>query len=329
MKKSKSVPLIIIGISAIIIVAGLITYLAIHKGDEKIIRTGQIEMRELDIASKISGRLEWVKAEEGSKVDSGTALFKLTGREIIAKVGQAKGSVNQAQAQVSLAREGARPEQIQMAEKNYSAAVSQFDLADVTYKRMKKLHNEQLISDQELDVIFQKYQAAIAQKDAAKSNLDMALNGTRRQEREMAVGQYEKALSALEEANVFLDETTVFCPINGIVAKRYADPGELVASGYPVLSIIDPQDVWVELNIPETELKYFKLNSELSGFVRAYESNLKFRVINIAAMADFANWRAQNEKGTFDVRSFTIKLKPESSKLNFRPGMTVSFEINK
>ncbi len=297
--------------------------------DGEMIRTGQIEMREYDVASKIPGRVEWIGVDEGDAVEINQPLFRLTMKEIQAKVNQAKGAVESAQAQYSMSLKGARQEQIDMAEKGYSAAKSQFELAEKTFKRMKNLHNDKLISDQELDVANQKLSGARAQMEAALSQYNMAKSGTRIEEKQMALGQYDRAKEALNEAKSYMDESTVFSLYKGIVAKRYADAGELVATGYPVITIIDPQDAWAELNLPATELEKLKIGMVVKGKIHGIGRTEEFKVVSFAAMSDFANWRATKDKATFDVRSFTVKLRPVNKNIeSLRPGMTVSFDLN-
>jgi HlyD family secretion protein len=314
---------------AIIVIISIFLISKLSNKEESIIRTGQIEMREYDVASKIPGRIEWIKVSEGDIVNIGQDLFKLTDREIKAKMGQAEGAVESAQAQFDMVKEGSRKEQIDMAQKKYIADKSQFDLADKTYKRMRSLHNDKLISDQEFDVIEQKYEAAQAAMEASKSQYDMALTGARVQEKRMAAGQVSRANESLEEARSYFDESILKSPLGGLVSKRYLDVGELAAVGYPVVTIIDTNDVWAELNLPATELEKLKIGMLIKGRVHGIGTYEQFKVVNFSAMADFANWRSVSDKATFDIRSFTVRLVPVNKSIpNLRPGMTVSFDLN-
>lgn len=327
--KKKAV-LSIIFSALVLIGAGVVVIFFLQK-EEKVkpmIRTGQIEMREIDVASKIPGRIDWIAADEGDAILQGQDLFRLTDRELRAKQGQAQGSVSSAKAQWDMALNGTRPEQIEMAERNLAAAKTQVELAEKTFNRMKHLYDDRLISEQEFDVIRQKYDAAQEVVKVATSQVLMAHNGARSEEIRMAQAQFEKATKALDEAQAYLDESIVRSPLAGIVSKRYMDAGELVSTGYPVLSIIDTTDAWAELNLPEHELAKLRIGSEIDGYVQGLAKTIKFTVIHFSAMANFANWRAQNEKGTFDVRSFTVKLKPVAAVPSLRPGMTVNFDLN-
>jgi HlyD family secretion protein len=314
----------------LVVVFAIVMIKNISNREEPMIRTGQIEMREYDVSSKIPGRVEWIKFDEGDIVAIGQDIFKLTDREVRAKVAQAAGAVESAQAQYDMVKEGSRKEQIEMAERKFIADKSQFELAEKTFSRMKNLHNDKLISDQEFDVVEQKYKAARAAMDASAAQLSMAKTGARNQEKRMAAGQYNRATQAMEEAKSYLDEAIVKSPWGGIISKRYVDVGELVATGYPVVSIVDTTDAWAELNLPANELEKMKIGMIVKGRVYGIGSVEQFKVVSFSAMADFANWRATNDKGTFDVRSFTVKLVPINKNIpSLRPGMTVTFDLNK
>jgi HlyD family secretion protein len=155
----------------------------------------------------------------------------------------------------------------------------------------------------------------------------MARNGARPEEKEAARGQYDRALGSLDEARAYVDETCVRSPIPGVIGKRYADEDEIVPSGFPVLTVLDTRDVWAELNLPETELARLRPGSVVTGTIHALGRSARFRVASIAAAADVANWRAQNDRGSFEVRSFTVTLRPEGRIPGLRPGMTVAVEL--
>lgn len=326
----KSVSKALFGLMFLVVIAGVVYLLFMQnsKKEKRIVRTGQIEMKEYNVASKIPGRIEWIKVEEGDVVSIGQQIFKLTDRELRAKLGQADASIYSAKAQWNMALEGARAEQIDIANRGYLAAKSQFELAEKTYNRMKIIHQDSLISDQDFDVVSQKYSSALAAMEAAKLQYDMAFQGARQQEKEMAQGQYMRAVQSKEEVNSYLDETVSLAPIGGIISKRYFNEGELIAIGYPVVAIIDTTDVWAELNLPETILQNIKVGDEIEGKIHGVGTAIKFKVVNFSVMADFANWRAQNERANYEVRSFTVKLKPVGGTIHsLRPGMTVSFDL--
>lgn len=313
---------------ALVLTVALLLIKKISNQHIPMVRTGQIEMREYDLASKLPGRIEWINFDEGDIITEGDEVFKITDKEIKAKVAQAAGALESANAQYSLVNEGLRTEQIEMAEKKYNADKSQFELAEKTFTRMINLYSDKLISTQEFDAIESKFKSAKAAMEASLSQYNMAVKGARSQEKMMAKGQVIRAKETMNEARAYFDETIARSPWSGIVSKRFIDKGELVATGYPVLSIIDTSDVWAELNLPATELEKLKIGMTIKGKIHGLGVTKEFKVINYSAMADYANWRSTGDNSTFDVRSFTVKLKPLKKNISsLRPGMTVSFDL--
>lgn len=326
----KNITKTLIGIAIFAIVLGIAFFLIqrISNQHPPMVRTGQIEMREYDLASKLPGRIEWIKFDEGDLINEGDEVFKITDREIRAKVAQATGALESANAQYSMVNEGMRTEQIDMAEKKYTADKSQFELAEKTFNRMKNLYQDKLISSQEFDAVESKYKSAKAAMDASLSQYNMAKSGARNQEKLMAKGQVIRAKESVNEARAYFDETIINSPWGGIVSKRYIDKGELVATGYPVISIIDTSDAWAELNLPATELEKLKIGMVIKGRIHGTGTTEEFRIINFSQLADYANWRSTGDNATFDVRSFTVKLVPIKKNIpSLRPGMTVSFDL--
>jgi len=207
------------------VIFGVIFILFIsNKPPKEIYRTGQIEMREYDLSSKIAGRIEWINVDEGDEIKNGDTLMKLTDREIRAKFLQAEGSVESAKAQLNMLKAGSRKQEIEMARQSYESASSQFDLAEKTYIRLQEMFKEKLLSSQELDVVYQKYQSAKAQKEATSLQLNLAIEGARTEQKDMASGQLVRAIESLNEVGIYLDESYIISPINGLVSKRYVKP---------------------------------------------------------------------------------------------------------
>ena len=295
--------------------------------DAKIV-TGLVEISDVDVSSKIPGRIDSIFVKEGDLVTKGQILAKLQSKEIDAKVEQTKGQLEAAKYKYEMAINGARPEEKDAVEKLYLQSKHQFDLAEKTWNRMNKLYQDSVISLQEKDVYEFQYKAATEQMLAAKSKYEMVLKGARYEEIEMAKGLYYQAENGLTEAKVYQDEIYIKSPINGEVQKKIVDAGEMLASGYPVFTILDPNDVWITLQIKETDMNLIKKGKVFKGKITALgNKEYTFEVTYISEMGDFANWRPTNQKGEFDVKTFQVRLRSKEKIDGLRPGMTVNIQI--
>ncbi len=289
----------------------------------KVILTGQVECTEVDVASKLPGRMDSVFVEEGAKVQRGQALARLQSREIDAKVEQARALMAAARAKWEMARHGARPEEKEQAARGYETARHQFELAEKTWNRVSAVYRDSVISTQEHDQVEFQYKAAREQLDAAHAKYQMVLKGARSEEIQAAEALFHQAEQGVAEALAYQDETVIKSPLDGEVFKRISDPGEIVAAGYPVFTLVDPQDVWVVLQVREDQMAGIRKEQSMAVVIPALgpESHL-FKVTHIAAMADFATWRATNQKGDFDLKTLEIHLRPQQAIAGLVPGMT-------
>ena len=321
MSRTRTIALASLPLAAILIGAGIL--IARSFASEGTVLTGIVEIREVDVASKIPGRIASLYIKEGEPVRQGQLLAVLTSREIDAKVGQAGGALKAAQARLQMAHNGARPEERDAVETLYRQAQHQFSLAEKTWNRVRSIYRDSIISTQEYDQAEFQYRAAKEQMEAARAKYQMVLNGTRIEELHGAQALEEQARNALNEALAYQGETRIVSPADGQMCKRIAEPGEIVSAGYPVMTVLDTADVWVTLQVREDLMPSIRMGRTISVIIPAVgETAVPFRVSYIAAMADFATWKATNQKGDFDLRTFEVRLRTEHPVPGLRPGMT-------
>jgi HlyD family secretion protein len=289
--------------------------------------TGITETTVVDVSSKIPGRIDSLFVDEGELVKKGTILAKLESKEIKAKVEQAKAAMEAAKAKMNLVKKGTRKEQIEAAEKLMLQAKHQFEFTEKTYKRFKELYKDSLISLQSFDEIEFKYNATNAQYQAAKANYEMALNGARDEEIEAVTAIYNQAVNAYKEAKAYEEELELKAPVDGEVYNIISDAGEVIASGYPVFSLMIENDDYVVIQVREDEMSKIKMGEKFKGKVTALNKESEFKVKYISPMADFATWRPTNQKGEFDLKTFEVRLYPVEPLEGLRPGMTVNIKL--
>ena len=313
---------------SIIAVASLIAAVAIAgcrtRESNRSFMTGMAETNEIDVSAKVPGRIDRMQVDEGVAVRKGDTLAILESTELDARVGQARGALAAARARSELALTGLRPQEKEAAEQLYLQAKAQADLMEKTWDRVSQLAHDSVISTQERDQVEAQYLAAKESMSAAKARLDMAREGSRSEDKAAAAALSAQAAQALAEAEAWRNERVLLSPIGGEVAKRIACPGEIVGAGAPVLTLIDPDDIWVVLTVKETDMARFRLGSSFAGQVPALgDTSVSLTVTYIAPMGEFATWRPTSQKGGFDVKTFEIHLKPIAPVNGLRAGMSV------
>ncbi len=305
--------------------------------NDYIIVQGVIEAKEVDINTKIPGRIEKITAAEGAEVKAGSILVNIASDELKAKKIQAGALVESAeagidaayaakkaaQAQLDKAQKGAEEEQIAQAKAAY-------DLMQKTYNRVQELYEKGAISEQKKD-------EAEAQLEISKQQYKKALKGSRSEDKSTAQamvvqanamvnaarGKLEQARGGLQEVESYLKDTELKAPIKGTVTIVNTQEGELVSSGIPIMTITDLSDPWVEVYVKETDIDLVELGQLVDVKLLCSEDKVfKGEVVRINKKPDFATKRATNENGDYDIVSFGVRVKINNEDFNLIPGMT-------
>jgi len=319
---------IILSIPVVLAIVGIIVLLVNSFAPKHEFIGGIVEVSDVDIASKIPGRIDTIYAEEGAQVQKGQILARMESKEMDAKVEQAKGMMEAAKSKYEMAIDGARPEEKEAVKNLYLQAKHQYELADKTWKRIYNLYNDSLISAQEKDQVEFQYKAAQEQMDAAKAKYDMVIKGARFEEIDGAKGLLYQAENGYKEALAYQEELYLKSPITGELQKKIVDEGEIISSGYPLFTVLNLNDMWITVQVKETQMAGIKKGSTYKGIIPALGNKMEeFEVTYISAMGDFSTWKPTNQKGEFDIKTFEVRLRSKSNIGGLRPGMTVNIEL--
>ncbi len=319
---------ILIAIPVIITIIAIIILIKKATQKEPIIFTGFVETKVVNVASEIPGRIDSILVEEGDFVEKGQILAKLSKSVMNAKIEQAKAVVQQGEWLYNKALTGAREGEKKAYENQYKMAKSQFEFAEKSYQRLKVLYQDSIISKQEMDEMEFKYNAAKEQMKAAEEIYKMALEGARREDVKMAQGKFLQAQGVYKEAEHFYEQTIIRAPISGEINSKLAEEGEVMAAGFPIMSIQDLSKIHAVINVREDLLPHFKKGQILKAKVAALNNKeFEFQVYFLSPLADFANWMPTKDKGEFDLKTFEVKLKPVKEISDLRPGMTIQIYL--
>ena len=285
---------------------------------------GQIDAQSYSVSSKIPGRISEVFVKKGNFVEVGDAVFSINSPEVEAKLAQAKAAQMAANAQKTQANNGARKQEIQAAYDQWQKAKAAEELMLTTYKRVQKLYDEGVVSEQKRDEVYTKYKAAKYTSNAASQMAVMAKEGARVEVKNAASAQERVYAAKVDEVNAYLNETMQRSFHKGEVAQVLIHSGELAPTGFPVVSIIDIDDSWAKFAVREDYLKEFKQDKIFIVKIPALgDESYEFKVTNIAVMGEFATWRATESGKGFDMKSFEVELRPLKVVKDLRVGMSV------
>ncbi|WP_288400994.1 efflux RND transporter periplasmic adaptor subunit [uncultured Acinetobacter sp.] len=327
-KSSKNGKFKLIGLIILILLFGLIAY-GLWKAyqPQTIELQGRVEAETVHISTKVPSRIEEFYITDGQPVKKGQALVRFVSPELEAKKEQAQAALQSATAFHSTVYRGAQQENIETLYANWQAMKTQADLAATTYKRGENLFQQGVISRQRRDEMLAAQTSAREIAEAAYQQYARAKRGSTEQQKSTADAQVAMAQAAVKEANALTEETKLYSPTDGTVSKTYGKPTELVATGIPVVSILEDHDLWVSLNVREDMYSSIYKTKTLEGFIPALNRKANFKVKKIDAEGDFATIKTTRQTGGYDIRSFKFHLVPEQTIPDLKVGMSVLFNI--
>lgn len=291
---------------------------------------GRAEAKEVDINSKIPGRVVSLLVKEGDRVTKGQVLAHIDNRDIVAQMNQSKASINALDAQtaqaatVTVLQDQTAKAALHTAQAQLEKAHSDLALAENDYNRYSELLASGAISKQLFDTYRTKYQVAQAAYSQAQAGIATARAGllqtnVNTANEEAMRSKVAQAQAILQQVEVSLDETELRAPFDGIITAKYVEEGAMVSQGMPLVAIQDPLDNWVNLKVKETDLSRYSIQQQVR--IQGRDSNLVLEgtIVDISKKAEFATYRATNERGDNDIITFNVKIQVNSDKI--RPGM--------
>ncbi|MBS1213422.1 MAG: HlyD family efflux transporter periplasmic adaptor subunit [Proteobacteria bacterium] len=327
--------LIALAIAALIAFA---VYRWLVPSDTKLLASGVLEARNINVGSKVGGRVVRVLAREGDRVESGQVLVEFDGSEQAARVEQARGRLALARANLEKLENGSRPEDIAESEaaarqngagsgyRVEELASARADLqrartdaanAEKEIHRLEPLLPRNLVSRQAYDdaaARFRMAQAQVASLEhaveaaegrlrAAKAAMERTEHGFRREEIDAARAECTIAEGQLHEAEVLWAEREVRAPMASVVEVLDLRPGHLLQPNAIVAKLLEYDQLFVIVYVPETRIGRVRLGQAAEVRVDA-DPKRKFRaeVEQIRQQAEFLPRNVQ----TFEERTHQV-----------------------
>ncbi len=316
---------------------------------EKELKTfGIVETTEVNISSKIAGRIASILVEEGDIVVPGRPVVLLEKKEMILEVEKAKAykaTIDEESKEKDAYIDEIKA-MIQYYQANLISADANIEKALAILKEKKgewqragDLLKKGIFTQSQYDISEARYKSAGAmltydksQKKAIESQYFSARAQLRSAEasREVAVSKAKEADIAIGIAKVRLEDREIFSPIKGIVSMKVLEKGEYVSPGMIILTIQDMDRPWVRVDIDETGIGNVRINDPAAIKVLSLPSlTFSGRVFEIGNEGYFATER--NVKGgRQDIKTFRVKVlieKPEEGLL--KTGMTAEVDFGR
>ena len=290
---------------------------------------GNVDIRDVNLAFRVAGRVQRVLVDEGDKVQPGQLLAQLDPTPNEREVAEDEANVGALGARLALLRAGYRKEDVAQA-------------AALVEERNATLVNAQALLDRELRLADtgastrEHLEQAQAARDEAAARLAASQQaylesktGYRREEIAEAAANVERAKANLAQARLRLEDTRLLAPSAGVVLTRAVEPGAMVATSTTVLSISLVQPVWVRAYVKETDLAAARPGTG----VQIHADSLPGRTFSgqVGFVSPAAEFTPKNVE-TPDLRTdlvYRLRIIVDDPKGELRQGMPVTVDFVK
>jgi membrane fusion protein (multidrug efflux system) len=311
----------------------------------------------ISISSRVSGWVTQLRVGEGEAIRAGDALVTIDDRDsrlLLAELTARLASIDAERARLAAQKEmidrqtssqyTMRQSQVEAARAALAGRRSDLDLARTDFERARTLLERKVVSRQRWEekrtvfrVAEQAWEQARAEVAAASAALIEA-EANRQQlhviDRQIAglAHQKEELLARRGRQELDLRDRIIRSPLDGVVDRTFVKASEFVSAGQRLLMVHDPQRIWVDANVRETDIRHLRLGAPATVTVDAYpDLTFRGRITRIgnAATSEFALLPTPNPSGNFTkiAQRLTIRIELERNGERLSPGMMVEVTI--
>jgi multidrug resistance efflux pump len=292
--------------------AAALLYVRKQRQPKPLVLAGTLEARTVNVGSLVGGRVTRVHVDEGSPVAAGQTLVTLETETLDRQIAEQQAAIATARANLAKAVNGPRDEEIRKAQ-----AVASNDERE--RRRMASLYSAGIVSKEMLD------QAATKAKTSGE-DLRVLREGTRKEDIAAARAQAEQQERRLSTLMKQRDETVVRSTVNGTVQSFGLRPGDIVAPNQSVAEILEPNQLWVRVYVPETLLGLVRVNMAVRVKVDTFPNAwFPARVATVSSEGEYTprnvQTRAQRAEQVFGVK---VVLDPDA---RLKAGMAAEVDL--
>ncbi len=298
----------------------------------------------VQVTPQVGGTVVAIDGDDTQLVKVGQPLVQLDGADTHVALQQAEAMLAQAvrQVRVSFANNGTLAAQVAVRQTDVATAQANLAKAEDAQRRRQELAGTGAVGAEELR------QAQIAVQ-AAKAALTTAQAGVKAAQEQLAGGEaltagtviadnpsVKLAAAKVREAYLAYERTTIPAPVSGVVAQRTVQLGQRVAPGMPLMWVVPLNNVWINANLKETQLRDVRIGQPAKVVADTYGSSFTYtgRVVGLSAGtgAAFSLLPAQNATGNWIkvVQRLPVRIALEPKQLASHPlrvGMSTEVTI--
>src|SRR5882762_615560 len=357
--------LIIAAVIAIAAVAVTVVYAGWFSKDAGLQGSGTVEARDIRVGSKVGGRMLQVFVREGDRVQPGQTLITFDDKELQASLEQARANaqkaqrgfrkeeIEEAQAAATQAKadyemhlKGYRKEDIDAAQADVDRATADETRARLDFQRYEALAQKDLVSRQQRDTAESNWKMSLAAKENTQHKLDQLQHGFRPEEIAMSEARYRQAQATLEKfqrgnrredvdaaqsalayEEARYRERQVLAPSAATVEVLDVRPGDLIAPNTPIATLLERDQIYVRIYIPETKIGHVRVGQRAEVRVDSFPKEVfPAEVEQINQKAEFLPRNVETKEERVH-QVFGVKLRIHDPSGRIRAGMAADVKL--
>jgi HlyD family secretion protein len=287
---------------------------------------GNVDIRQVELAFRVPGRIASMAVEEGARVPAGAVLARLDTRPLNDALAVAEAQIGVADAELAKRRNGNRAQDIMQARSLLAERQAQLAKARTDVDRRNSLIASGAVSQALLDASRGEYRAAEARVQAPQAALSLQLTGARHEDIAAATAQRAAAIASRDRARTDLGDAAIIAPEGGTILTRAREPGAIVQGGETVYTLTIDRPLRVRAYVAEPDLSRIAPGMAVTvtadGNPRTYHGTIGF----ISPTAEFTPKSVQTESLRADLvyRLRIIVTDPDDA---LRQGQPVSIAL--
>jgi len=270
-------------------------------------------VNQANVTAKINSPVRRVLVNRGDHVKAGQLLIELESGDLAATANESKSLYDQAQAQLQTVTGATTVEDKAKAQADVQSAQQVFDAAQKVYDSRVALQKEGALAQRPVDDARVSLAQAQSALTTAKQHLTSLETVGQREQVRAAEANVAATKAHYENSEVQLGYGKITSPISGVVADRPVYPGEMPASGTPLVSIVDISSVVARANIPVKEASVIKVGRPAT--IATADGDLAGKVTVVSPAVD---------PNTTTVQVWVQAVNPEEK---LKPGAAVTVSI--
>lgn len=285
---------------------------------------GNVDIRQVDLAFRVGGRIREVLVEEGDAVKPNQPLARLDTDMLAQNLAASRADLESRRAQLARLESGYRVQEIAQARARVNSALAAAENSAINYRRVADLRSRNAVSQKELDNARAADREAGAELQSARENLAMLASGYREEEVAAQKALVSAAEAEAELARIRLADAELRAPQAGVILTRAREAGAIVAEGQTVYTLTLTKPVWLIAYVSEPDLGKIKPGMKVGVSVDCAPGKMFPGVVGfISPTAEFTPKTVETKENRENL-VYRIRVRADDPENVMRQGMPVT-----